>query len=139
MDGSLDTAALVAATSLTVAVPFTYTQARLVCAVIGVLRCRLRVGELGLGRTEKPPCTNTQTVSTSCGERQVTPGCYVGRTSVVRDKGAAGLDIYNGGTLINRYGGCEWGSRQSLYAQITTHSIKAEKYIVLNFTLTYVP
>jgi hypothetical protein len=36
----------------------------------------------------------------SSGEKQVTPDCYVGRTLVVRDEGASGLDIYNGGTLI---------------------------------------
>jgi hypothetical protein len=37
------------------------------------------------------------------------------------------MDIGSAGTLINKYGGCEWGSRQSLYAQITTRSIYSPK------------
>jgi hypothetical protein len=59
-------------------------------------------------------------------------------TTGARGEGPAGLDIYNGGTLITkelsrrvsakmlkcyRYGCCEWGSRQILYAQITTISL----------------
>jgi hypothetical protein len=59
----------------------------------------VRVKELGTSWCEIALHKDTDVIGHTCGEVQVTPGCYVGRTRQVHavgDEGAAGIGIHGG-------------------------------------------